>query len=166
MEVRELRLQTGLSQSKFAKMFDVPVSTLKDWEQERRNPPAYVINMMRTILQYKGMLISQSYVETCDARRKSVENAMAIMLSATNGPDELFLEVLDSYIFGKITLEEMEVRIDRFEYLGKTVLETLKDEAQKSGRSMSEEQVEEQYRIANSDYESFREKHSIKKELI
>ena len=32
MEVRELRLQTGLSQSKFAKMFDVPVSTLKDWE--------------------------------------------------------------------------------------------------------------------------------------
>ena len=73
MEVRELRLQTGLS---------------------------------------------QSYVEACDDRRKSVENAMAIMLSATNGPDELFMEVLDSYIFGKITLEEMEVSIDRFEYLG------------------------------------------------
>lgn len=86
--------------------------------QERRNPPAYVINMMRTILQYKGMIISQSYVEACEARRKSVENAMAIMLSATNGPDELFLEVLDSYIFGKITLDEMEARIDRFEYLG------------------------------------------------
>ena len=63
-------------------------------------------------------LISQSDVEACEARRKSVENAMAIMLSATNGPDELFLEVLDSYIFGEITLEEMEVRIDRFEYLG------------------------------------------------
>lgn len=62
--------------------------------------------------------ISQSDVEVCEARRKSVENAMAIMLSATNGPDELFMEVLDSYIFGKITLEEMEVRIDRFEYLG------------------------------------------------
>lgn len=89
MRVRELRLQTGLSQSKFARMFDVPVSTLKDWEQERRNPPAYVVNMMRTILQYKGMIISQSYVEACDARRKSVENAMAIMLSATNGPDAL-----------------------------------------------------------------------------
>ena len=118
MEVRELRLQTGLSQSKFAKMFDVPVPTLKDWEQERRKPPVYVVNMMRTILQYKGMLISESYVEACDARRKSVENAMAIMLSATNGPDDLFMEVLDSYIFGKISLEEMETRIDRFEYLG------------------------------------------------
>ena len=62
--------------------------------------------------------ISQSDVEACDARRKSVENAMAIMLSATNGPDESFLEVLNSYIFGEITLEEMEERIDRFEYLG------------------------------------------------
>ena len=118
MEVKELRLQTGLSQSKFAKMFDIPVSTLKDWEQERRNPPAYVINMIRMILQYKGMLISQSYLEACEVRRKSVENAMAIMLSATNGPDELFMDVLDSYIFGKITLEEMETKIDRFEYLG------------------------------------------------
>lgn len=118
MEVRKLRLQTGLSQSKFAKMFEIPVSTLKDWEQERRTPPTYVINMMKTILQLKGMLISQSHVESCDARRKNVENAMAIMLSATNGPDELFLEVLDSYIFGDITLEEMEERIDRLEYLG------------------------------------------------
>lgn len=118
MGVRELRMQTGLSQSKFAGMFDVPVSTLKDWEQERRNPPAYVINMMQTILQYKGMFISQSYVDACEMRRKSVENVMSIMLSATNGPDELFMEVLDSYIFGKITLEEMEARIDRLEYLG------------------------------------------------
>lgn len=61
--------------------------------------------------------ISQSDIEACEARRKSVENAMAIMLSATNGPDEEFLEALNSYIFGEITLEEMEQRIDRFEYL-------------------------------------------------
>lgn len=61
--------------------------------------------------------ISQSEVEECEERRKSVENAMAIMLSATNGPDEVFLEVLNAYIFGKITLEEMEQRIDQLEYL-------------------------------------------------
>ena len=115
---KRIAFTNRIKQSKFAKIFDIPVSTLKDWEQERRNPPVYVINMMRTILQYKGMLISQGYVEACNARRKSVENAMAIMLSATKGPDDLFLEVLDSYIFGKITLEEMETRIDRFEYLG------------------------------------------------
>lgn len=118
MKVRELRIQTGLSQSKFAMMFDIPVATLKDWEQERRNPPSYVVNMMSTILQYKGMLIGHDYIEACEARRKSVENAIAIVCSATSGPDELFINVLDDYIYGKISLEEMEIRIDRFEYLG------------------------------------------------
>ena len=44
---------------------------------------------------------------------------MAIMLSVTKGPDEAFLEVLDSSIIGEITLEELEEKIDRFEYLGK-----------------------------------------------
>ena len=118
MEIRNLRLQTGLSQSKFAKMFDIPVPTLKDWEQERRNPPVYVVNMIRTILEYKGMLMTQSYLDACEMRRKSVENAMAIMLTATQGPDDVFMDVLDSYIFGKISLEEMERKIDRLEYLG------------------------------------------------
>ena len=46
MEVRELRLQTGLSQSQFAIMFDIPISILKDWEQERRNTPAYVMKYL------------------------------------------------------------------------------------------------------------------------
>lgn len=118
MGVRELRLQTGLSQSKFANMFDVPIATLKDWEQERRNPPAYVVNMMRTILEYNGMLIDEGYIIACNKRRMSVDKALAIVLTATEGPNELFMEALDSYIFGKITLEELERRIDRFEYLG------------------------------------------------
>ena len=59
----------------------------------------------------------QSYMDECEVRRKNVENAMAIMLSATNGPDTLFKEVLNDYILGEITIEELEKRIDRFEYL-------------------------------------------------
>lgn len=118
MSVKELRLQTGLSQSKFANMFDIPVATLKDWEQERRNPPGYVINMMTTILEYRGMLTNDQYITACEKRRKSVEKALAIVMTATNGPDEAFMDVLDAYIFGKISLEEMETRIDRLEYLG------------------------------------------------
>ena len=49
--------------------------------------------------------------------KKHVENAMAIMISATNGPDKLFEGVLNAYIIGEITLEELERRIDRFKYL-------------------------------------------------
>ena len=42
---------------------------------------------------------------------------MAIVLTATDGPDEIFMEALESYIAGEITLEELEVRVDRLEYL-------------------------------------------------
>ena len=115
MSIKELRIQTGLSQSKFAHMFDIPVSTLKDWEHERRNPPAYVI---RTILEMRGVIINDNSINFCEIRRKRVERAMAIVLTATDGPDEIFMEALESYIAGEMTLEELEVRVDRLEYLG------------------------------------------------
>lgn len=118
MGIKELRVFTGLSQSKFAKMFDIPVSTLKDWEQERRTPPGYVVNMIKTILEYRGLFNDTAYLEACEQRRKRVEKTMAVLLTATEGPDEVFMDALDSYIFGKITLDELEKNVDRLAYLG------------------------------------------------
>ncbi len=62
-------------------------------------------------------MLDDAYIEAYEKRRKSVEKALAIVMTATNGPDERFLDVLDSYIMGNISLEEMETRIDRLEYL-------------------------------------------------
>ena len=62
-------------------------------------------------------MTDKNYIGECEKRRRSVENAMAIMLTSSKGPDELFMKVLDEYIMGGITLEEMEKKIDRFEYL-------------------------------------------------
>ncbi len=53
MKVSELRAMTGLSQKQFADLFDIPVRTLQDWEQERRLPPPYVPGMMLKILKYE-----------------------------------------------------------------------------------------------------------------
>lgn len=50
VSVAEIRKTTGMSQSEFAKFFDIPVRTLQDWEQERRVPPPYVPGMMLRIL--------------------------------------------------------------------------------------------------------------------
>lgn len=62
-------------------------------------------------------MLDEEYIAACEKRRKSVEKALAIVLSATNGPDKRFMKVLEDYIEGKITLEEMEAGIDRLEYL-------------------------------------------------
>ena len=48
--VKELRKSTKMSQGAFATYLGIPVRTLQDWEQERRTPPEYVVEMMERIL--------------------------------------------------------------------------------------------------------------------
>ena len=45
LKVKQIRAATGLSQVKFAEVIDVPVATLRNWEQGRRDPtgPAKVL---------------------------------------------------------------------------------------------------------------------------
>ena len=49
--IKQLRKNTGLSQSKFAARFGVPVRTLQQWEQGQSAPPEYVVRMMAYILK-------------------------------------------------------------------------------------------------------------------
>lgn len=46
MTIKELRESTGLSQSKFAEKYHIPVGTLQHWEQGVRKPPDYVVYML------------------------------------------------------------------------------------------------------------------------
>ena len=117
MSIRELRSYTGLSQNKFAAMFGIPAATIKDWEYGRRKPPQYVINMIQEILEYRGIIINSNYIDECEKRQKSVERALAIVLSATNGPDKTFMNALNDYIEGKVTLVEIEHNVDSLAYL-------------------------------------------------
>lgn len=50
MNIKEMRAMTGLSQSKFAALFNIPTGTFQAWEQGRQEPPAYVTGMMERIL--------------------------------------------------------------------------------------------------------------------
>ena len=49
-QIRELRKVSGLSQTSFAQKFEIPTSTLQDWEHNRRTPPIYVVGMIDKIL--------------------------------------------------------------------------------------------------------------------
>lgn len=48
--IKELRESTGLSQNEFAKMFHIPVSTLRKWEQNESTPPEYVVRFIESSL--------------------------------------------------------------------------------------------------------------------
>lgn len=49
MTIQELRAKTGLTQSKFAEYFGLPIRTVQEWEQGRRKPPDYILKLLERI---------------------------------------------------------------------------------------------------------------------
>jgi putative transcriptional regulator len=49
VRVKQIRAATGLSQAKFARLIDVQVTTLRNWEQGRREPTGPAKALLRAI---------------------------------------------------------------------------------------------------------------------
>ena len=54
IDIRELREETGLTQKAFADMYEIPVSTLRKWEQHEASPPNYVLKLIARTLPCIG----------------------------------------------------------------------------------------------------------------
>ena len=52
--MKDFRLSTELSQSKFAEYFGLPIRTLQEWEQGRRKPPEYLLELLKRIWELEG----------------------------------------------------------------------------------------------------------------
>lgn len=50
-KIRQLYEESGLSYSELSKLLDVPYNTLANWLMGRRNPPDYIVEMIRTKLE-------------------------------------------------------------------------------------------------------------------
>lgn len=48
MNVREMRMRLGLSQSDFAARYNIPFRTIQNWETEQRIPPRYIIDLLES----------------------------------------------------------------------------------------------------------------------
>jgi putative transcriptional regulator len=53
---RAVRKRLGISQAEFATRFHVPVGTLRDWEQNRKQPDAPALAYLRVIAEEPGMV--------------------------------------------------------------------------------------------------------------
>ena len=58
--VRWVRKQTGLSQGEFAERYRIPVSTLRDWEQARREPDAAALAYL-TVIEREPEAVSRAF---------------------------------------------------------------------------------------------------------
>lgn len=52
MNIKEMRLQTGMTRQEFAYYFNIPKGTLRNWEQGIVKPADYLLNMINKILTY------------------------------------------------------------------------------------------------------------------
>lgn len=56
--IKEMRQQTGLSQSQFAEKFGIPVRTIQKWEIGASKPKPYLLHMMQEMLKQDEQLVS------------------------------------------------------------------------------------------------------------
>ena len=52
--IKEIRKQTGLSQSQFAHKFHLTTRVVQSWEQGQRNTPEYILYMIQRILELEN----------------------------------------------------------------------------------------------------------------
>lgn len=56
MSIKDLRLRTNLSQTKFADVVGIPVRTIQKWEQGDRVPPDYVVKLIEYFLKNERLI--------------------------------------------------------------------------------------------------------------
>lgn len=47
MNIKELRLSTGMSIQEFSDYFNIPRRTIENWEGGQRKPPVYVVELIK-----------------------------------------------------------------------------------------------------------------------
>lgn len=57
-EIRTLRVQAGMTQREFSEYLNIPLRTIQEWEQGRRTPPVYVVELIKYKIEKErlGML--------------------------------------------------------------------------------------------------------------
>lgn len=61
-ELKELRKKQGWTQKQFSEYFEIPLITYVQWENGTRQPPNYVINLMK--YKWKNDTKQKKYYKT------------------------------------------------------------------------------------------------------
>jgi len=58
--IKEIRQLTGLSQTKFAEKYQIPLRTLQDWEAGRREPAEYLVALLERAVRADVMAADEA----------------------------------------------------------------------------------------------------------
>lgn len=55
-KIKELRRMTGMNRREFCEYFQIPYSTVTDWEREQRHAPDYVLGLLEYYIRMEGLI--------------------------------------------------------------------------------------------------------------
>ena len=87
MNIRDLRISSRMTQKQFAEYFKIPLRTIENWETSKRNPPEYVIELIKYKLEKEDLLMK--LVELNEGTRKELTQGtlQEIVDYLRNNPD-------------------------------------------------------------------------------
>ena len=56
MTIKDLRQQSGMTQKAFSEYFGIPKRSIENWEGEKRECPAYLLELMYYKLKSEGII--------------------------------------------------------------------------------------------------------------
>lgn len=116
--IKELRKSTGLTQKAFADTFDIPLSTLKKWEQGEASPPYYVVRLISKSLPVKNKdlikIETKSATFFYDSIRKTVSDTIGNTINIQTDLSEVKPNNLELYLQDLFnTFYEMQEKFNR-----------------------------------------------------
>lgn len=51
--IKEIRQSVQMTQKQFAEFLGIPKRTIENWEMGQRNPPEYVVNLIKSVISNK-----------------------------------------------------------------------------------------------------------------
>ena len=70
MSIKELRTKLNLTQEQFAKMFNIPLSSLRHWETGYRTPPSYVEKLIEEVVDNRILISNLSVLIEDETKNK------------------------------------------------------------------------------------------------
>lgn len=67
MEIKELRILSGLSQQAFSDKYKIPKRSIENWESGKRTPPEYVISLLERAVKEDIKKIEEERGKTDEA---------------------------------------------------------------------------------------------------
>lgn len=107
MTIKEIRVLTGLSQPKFCQKYHIPLNTFIRWEQGKREPPDYLVELLEFKVREDMKIEKIIPIEMVD-EMKELKDALK-SVSAQNAEDML----------KHLTTEEKDCLLQLYVYEGK-----------------------------------------------